>query len=75
MTPTFWRRMAIVLSVVNVAGAGFAIASSEARGIPRCTSRWRPLVDCSDWIAFSFSQPVDWSCSPRCSPFGRCCCD
>jgi len=26
MTPTFWRRMAIVLSVVNVAGAGFAIA-------------------------------------------------
>lgn len=41
MTPTFWRRMAIVLSVVNVAGAGFAIASSEARGIPRCTSRWR----------------------------------
>ncbi len=29
MKPTSWRRLAIALSVFNVAGAGFAIASGE----------------------------------------------
>ena len=46
MTPTFWRRMAIVLSVVNVAGAGFAIASSEA---------WHSAVHVSLALVFAFA--------------------
>jgi hypothetical protein len=46
MTPTFWRRIAIALSVVNVAGAGFAIASSEA---------WHSGVHVSLALVFAFA--------------------
>lgn len=43
---TLWRRIAIVLSVFNVAGAGFAIASGEG---------WHAGIHVSLALAFAFA--------------------
>jgi len=45
VTPTLWRRLAIALSVFNVAGAGFAIAAAEP---------WHAMVHVSLAVAFAF---------------------
>jgi TRAP-type uncharacterized transport system fused permease subunit len=45
-TPTFWRRLAIVLSVFNVAGAGFALASNEG---------WHAGIHVSLAVVFAFA--------------------
>lgn len=45
-TPTFWRRFAIVLSVFNVAGAGFALAANEG---------WHAGIHVSLAVVFAFA--------------------
>ena len=46
MKQTLWRRIAIALSVFNVAGAGFAIASGEG---------WHAGIHVSLALAFAFA--------------------
>lgn len=46
LKPTLWRRLAIALSVFNVAGAGFAIAAGEG---------WHAGVHVSLALVFAFA--------------------
>jgi uncharacterized membrane protein YhiD involved in acid resistance len=46
LNPTVWRRLAIALSVFNVAGAGFAIAAGEG---------WHAGVHASLALVFAFA--------------------
>jgi len=46
LTPTLWRRLAIVASVFNVAGAGFAIAAGEG---------WHAGIHVTLALAFAFA--------------------